>query len=76
MATMNISLSDDLREFVENEVRQGAFTSSSEYVRQLLREKRDEAILRDKILEGFASGRSERNHDELFEELRRVANGG
>lgn len=30
MATMNISLGDDLRDFVEREVREGAFSSSSE----------------------------------------------
>lgn len=30
--------------------------------------------LRDKILEGLVSGPSERDHDELFEELRRFAN--
>ncbi len=75
MATMNISLSDDLREFVEEEVREHAFTSTSEYVRQLLREKRDEEILRRKLLDGMSSKRSERSHDQLFADLRRVASG-
>jgi antitoxin ParD1/3/4 len=41
VATMNISLTDELRDFVEQQVREKGFTSSSEYLRQLIRENRD-----------------------------------
>ena len=41
MATMNISLTDELREFVEQQVREKSYTSSSEYLRQLIRENRE-----------------------------------
>ncbi|WRS31180.1 type II toxin-antitoxin system ParD family antitoxin [Actinomycetaceae bacterium MB13-C1-2] len=52
---MNISLSDDLKEFVEHEVTEGAYTSVSEYIRQMIRERREEAIFRQKILDGINS---------------------
>jgi antitoxin ParD1/3/4 len=41
VATMNISLTDELRDFVEQQVREKSFTSSSEYLRQLIRENRE-----------------------------------
>lgn len=69
---MNISLSDDLRDFVESEVRDGAFTSSSEYVRHLLRLKRDENRLRSQILEGLASPPSPRSSEQVIERLRQM----
>jgi hypothetical protein len=37
MATMNISLPDDLRDFVEQQVREKSYSSSSEYLRELIR---------------------------------------
>ena len=35
---MNISLPDEMRAWVENEVKGGGFSSASEYFRQLVRE--------------------------------------
>ena len=67
---MNISLGDDLRDFVEREVREGAFSSSSEEVRHLLREKREESQLRAKLVEGLDSLTLEASAEELFQELR------
>lgn len=37
--TLNLSLPENMKDFVENEVRRGSFTSSSEYVRSLIRER-------------------------------------
>ena len=34
MATMNISLSDDLKQFVDQQVAKHAYTSTSEYLRR------------------------------------------
>lgn len=76
MATMNISLSDELKDFVESEVRARSFSSSSEYVRQLVREKRDEAVLRDKLLDGLASSPSTMSRDKLFQNLHEAARSG
>jgi antitoxin ParD1/3/4 len=41
MATMNVSLTEDLKEFVEQQVQVKSFTSTSEYLRQLIREDRE-----------------------------------
>lgn len=72
---MNISLSDDLKAFVDREVGAGAYTSASEFVRQLIREKREEVVFRQKILEGVSSPTVEQGRDEFFAELYRRARG-
>jgi len=52
MTTMNISLTDDLKIFVEQQVAEHSFASTSEYVRAVLRRERDILQLRDKVLAG------------------------
>ena len=44
MVTMNISLSDALKNFVDEQVSQGGYVSSSEYVRDLLRREQDREV--------------------------------
>ena len=68
---MNISLSDELKDFVEQQVADGSYSSTSEYLRQLIREKRDEARFRALILEGVNSPLSELSHEEIMAEARR-----
>lgn len=60
MSTMNISLPDTLKSFVDEEVEKRAFGSSSEYVRELIRQDQERVHLRGLLLEGAASapGRS------------------
>lgn len=55
MGTMNISLPDSLKAFVEEEVTRGDYSTSSEYVRELIRKEQDRARLRALVLEGGAS---------------------
>ena len=54
MATMNISLPDDLRDFVEQRTTEHSFGSSSEYLRTLIRRDRDIRQLRSKLEAGLA----------------------
>lgn len=57
--TMNISLSEDLKSFVDTRMQAKGFTSTSEYVRELVRrdiERQSEERFRDLIEEGLASG--------------------
>jgi antitoxin ParD1/3/4 len=59
MATMNISLPDSMKEFVETEVHEGGYTTTSEYFRALVREAQDrksKARLEVLLLEGIQSG--------------------
>jgi antitoxin ParD1/3/4 len=61
---MNVSLTDELTEFVKTKVQSGRYTSSSEVIREALRllEKQDEAEqqkvlwLREAWTNGVASG--------------------
>ena len=55
MSTMNISLPDSLKSFVDEQVTQRGYGTSSEYVRELIRKDADRLHLRGLLLEGAAS---------------------
>ena len=55
MRSMNISIPEALRSFVERQVNARGYSSSSEYVRELIRKDQDRQHLRDLLLEGAAS---------------------
>lgn len=67
MATMNISLPEEMKKFVESQVRTGQYANASDYVRDVLR-KRQEAVdrLRALIEEGDASGDTSHGIDEII----------
>lgn len=74
MSTMNISLPETLKSFVDSQVADGSYGSSSEYVRELLRKEKDRVRLRELIMEGGASPLGEKPLDaEYFEKLRKRA---
>jgi antitoxin ParD1/3/4 len=59
MATMNISLPDPLREYVEERVEQGGYSTASEFFRELIREdrrRRAQDRLEELIEEALESG--------------------
>ena len=61
MESMNISLPQPLKKFVDGQIAQGRYSSVSEYVRDLIRadEKRKaEEQLEAKLLEGLKSPKS------------------
>ena len=55
MTTMNISLPDALKSFVDDQVGARGYSTSSEYVRELIRKDRDRQRFREILLEGAAS---------------------
>lgn len=55
MSTMNISLPDALKSFVDEQVTQRGYGTSSEYVRELIRKDADRMHLRGLLLQGAAS---------------------
>jgi antitoxin ParD1/3/4 len=76
MATMNISLPDPLKQFVDEEVREGGFASTSDYMRDLVRQRQREkaaALLRQLIAEGLASGPAQPIEQDYFEGMRERA---
>jgi antitoxin ParD1/3/4 len=72
MSTMNISLPDSLKSFVDEQVDQRGYGSSSEYVRELIRKDQDRLLLRGLLLEGGASAPSSPVDADYFGALRDV----
>lgn len=72
-ATMNVSLTEPLKRFVDDEVREGGFASTSDYVRELIRERqrrKSEDALRALIAVGLGSGPAEPVGDDFFAKQR------
>jgi antitoxin ParD1/3/4 len=62
MPTMNVSLPDPLKEFVDRQIAAGRYSTASEYVRELIRgdeKRRAEERLEALLLEGLESEESE-----------------
>lgn len=55
MSTMNISLPDALKAFVDHQVNVRGYCTSSEYVRELIRKDQDIQRLRGMLLDGASS---------------------
>lgn len=72
MATMNISLPDDLKSFIDAQV-DGRYSTSSEYIRELVRREQDKQKLRDLLLEGANSPPAGPADEKWFRELREHA---
>lgn len=68
---MNISLPDDLRAYVDEHVADEGYASSSEYIRELIRDDRRKAQLRGRLLEGASSPLDETPHEQFVDDLRR-----
>ena len=69
MATMNISLPDSLKSWVEEQSKTGHFSNTSDYMRDLLRREQERLNkiqrLQSLIDEGRASGVSELSMDDI-----------
>ncbi len=73
MASMNISLPDPMKEWVDRQIRDGKYASTSDYVRDLIRHDqayREQTLaLKAAIQEGLDSGISNRNVDDIWSEV-------
>ena len=77
MSTMNVSLPEALKDFVEDQVSARGYSTSSEYVRELIRRDRDRQRLRGLLLEGAASPQAATADADYFDRLRgRLCNAG
>lgn len=77
MATMNVSLPDPMKAWVERQARSGRYSNASDYVGDLIRrdqERSDKlAELQRLITEGLDSGVSERSMGEVLDAARQQA---
>lgn len=75
MATMNVSLPDAMKEWVEAQVETGRYGNSSDYVRDLVRRDQERANkiaeFERLVQEGIDSGISPLTAEEILEEARR-----
>lgn len=75
MSTMNISLPDALKSFVDDQVNMRGYSTSSEYVRELIRKDQDRQHLRGLLIAGAESAPTVPVDGNYFESLRaRVRN--
>ena len=73
MATMNISLPDTMREYVEDRIQREGYSTASEYFRALVREDRKRMAhekLEALLVEGIESGPSVEATPEFWSQLR------
>lgn len=77
MATMNISLPDGLKAFVEQQAGNGRFANVSDYVRDLIRREQERTAQREElerlIQEGIDSGVSDKTPELIVAEARQEA---
>lgn len=67
---MNISLPEALKTFVDEQVKQRGYGTSSEYVRELIRRDQDRSHLRGLLLSGASSAPAEPADRAYFARLR------
>lgn len=67
---MNISLPDSLKSFVDEQVAERGYGTSSEYVRELIRKDQDRVHLRSLVLQGAASAVGRPADEQYFNDLR------
>ena len=70
MSTMNVSLPEALKDFVEDQVSARGYSTSSEYVRELIRKDQDRQRLCGLLLEGAASPQAATADADYFDQLR------
>lgn len=77
MATMNVSLPDPMKEWVEAQTRQGRYSNASDYVRDLIRRDQERADklaeLQRLVTEGLESGISTLSKEDIVQAARQRA---
>jgi antitoxin ParD1/3/4 len=73
MATMNVSLPDVMKVWVESQVQSGKYSNVSDYVRDLIRRDQEfndkRELLVQALIAGEKSGKSKRTLDEIWQSL-------
>ncbi len=70
MTTMNISLPDSMKLFVDQQVSQRGYGTSSEYLRELIRKDQERTGLKSLIMAGAMAKPSQEINQEYFDDLR------
>ena len=74
MATMNVSLPAEMKDWVEGQTQSGRYSNASDYVRDLIRQDQDrkEKVIHMQALvaEALESGISRKSMDDLLKQAR------
>ncbi|MCA6622008.1 MAG: type II toxin-antitoxin system ParD family antitoxin [Pseudanabaena sp. M165S2SP1A06QC] len=73
MTTVNISIPDSMKVFIDEQVAKGGYSTTSEYIRQLLRQEAErvaQARLETLLLEGLDSGEPIEINDDWWQQKR------
>ena len=77
MATMNVSLPDPMKDWVEAQAKSGRYSNASDYVRDLIRRDQERADklaeLQELLTEGLESGVSDRTMEDVLKTARQRA---
>ena len=76
MTTLNISLPEQMRSFIESQVSKGFYSTASDYIRDLIRDdqkRKDQEKLEFLLLDALEKGGSQEFTPEFFEQLRERA---
>ena len=72
VATLNVSLPDAMRAWIDAQVEAGEYANASDYIRDLVRhDQRQRDALRLALIEGEKSGRSTRSVTEIARQTKR-----
>lgn len=67
MATMNVSLPDPMKDWVEHQIETGRYANASDYVRDLIRRDQEtKESLVEALEKGLASGKSKRSVSDVW----------
>ncbi len=74
MATMNVSLPDPMKDWVEAQTENGQYANASDYVRDLIRrdqstQEKKEILIRA-LIEGEESGVSNKTVDDIWKDVK------
>jgi len=71
------SITETLDQYVKSRIASGEYATDSEYMRELIRRDQDEnreiAYIRSKLIKAEQSGFTEKNGDQILEEIKKRA---
>ena len=74
MATMNVSLPDPMKEWVESQIERGHYSNASDYIRDLIRRDQEyqdkREILIKALIAGEKGGVSKRTIDDIWKDVK------
>lgn len=74
MATMNVSLPDQMKDWVEQQIKTGHYSNASDYVRDLIRRDQEyldtREILVKALIAGEESGKSKGSLEDIWKRVR------